>query len=115
MKFSDYFERAPRDYGVTEEAAQLIVDFCGKIDASGDFDLEPISDAKGNLIVVGFRSRRRRWQLWLTGQPVLKLTFQWIMSNMREADHTDKLAEYEHTPASFNRAWEIVQEVEAGD
>lgn len=119
MKFSDYFEGEPGDYKLSEEAAQLIVDFCGKIDAS-EFDLEPTKllvgrpRIKTNLIVVAFRSQRRRWQLWVVGQPALKLTFQWIMSNIREAEITEVLAEYEHTPATFDKAWEMVQEVEAG-
>jgi hypothetical protein len=117
MQFSDYFEGEPGDYGLSVEAAQLIVDFCGKIEAS-DFDLEPtkpvFSEPRGrtNLIVVSFRSQRRHWQLWVTGQPALKLTFQWIMSNMREATHSEMLAEHEHAPATFNKAWEIVQKVE---
>lgn len=84
-------------------------------------DLEPTKlpvgspRIKTNLIVVSFHSQRRHWQLWVVGQPALTLTFHWIMSNPREAEITEMLREHEHTPATFNRAWEIVQEVEAGE
>jgi hypothetical protein len=118
MKFSDYFEGEPGDYGLTETAAQLIVDFCDKIEAS-DFDLEPAKppisgyEFKTNLVVASFRSQRRRWQLWVTSEPALKLTYQWIMSNMRESKHNEMLLIHQHTPTTFNKAWEIVQKVEA--
>ena len=120
MKFSDCFDGEPAEYGLTEEAGQLLVDFRGKVEAS-EFELEPTQlpigapRMKTNMVVVSFKSQRRRWQLWATGQPALHLTFQWIMSNMREANHDALLVEYEHTPAVFNGAWEIVQEVESGN